>query len=420
LGLRRGDGAQDASRAFARGDGAGSDKMSASLRYILRNLARRRTRTVMGALGICLTLALLTAIQVGLDSVSISYIDLVALQAGKADLIITAAGGDAFNPQGFAPGEVPAQVWTNASLRGLSPRWFGVVQAQSRGEEVYAVLIGLDPKRERELDISGLVPEPVLEGEACAVSSSLAAKLKIKKSSRFTVSSPTANGEAQVRVDTILERQMLLPQQIRDYVVVPEAVARQVLSDTTHMHALAGAFRNPHSYYDARDLHNSVLKIKNAGAEIAGQLGQKFHVRLPKAAAITAFQEFTSPLRAVFGVFALLALTITGLLIYSLISVSVEERIREYAILRTLGAKSRDIFRLVLMESFLLCFLGVVPGVLGGAGFAALAVKLVSLGLSAKGGSIGVEISPTTLLLTLAGGAALSIGSALVHALADY
>ena len=32
----------------------------------------------------------------------------------------------------------------------------------------------------------------------------------------------------------------------------------------------------------------------------------------PEAAAITAFQEFTSPVRAVFGVFALLALTIKG------------------------------------------------------------------------------------------------------------
>ena len=59
--------------------------MTAALPYIVRNLARRRSRTVIGALGICLTLGLLTAIQVGLDSVSVSYLDLVALQAGKAD-----------------------------------------------------------------------------------------------------------------------------------------------------------------------------------------------------------------------------------------------------------------------------------------------------------------------------------------------
>ncbi len=391
--------------------------MSASLRYIARNLLRRPTRTALGALGICLTLALLTAIQVGLDSVSISYIDLVALQAGKADLIITRAGGDPFNPQAFSPADIPEEALTNSRLRGLSPRWFGFIQAQSRGEEHYAVLIGLNATRERELDISGLVPNPALEGDACAISPALAAKLKIKPSSRFTVRSPTTYGEAQVRVERLLERQLLLPQQIRDYVVVNETVARQVLGEAERVHALAGAFRDPRSYYDARDLHGSVLKLKNAGASIAAQAGTEFSVRLPKAAAITAFREFSSPLRAVFGVFALLALTITGLLIYSLISVSVEERIREYAILRTLGAKRRDIFRLVLLESFVLCFFGVVPGVLAGAGLAALVVKLVSLTLSAKGAAIAVEVSPTTVLSTLAGGAALSVASALVPAL---
>ena len=118
-----------------------------------------------------------------------------------------------------------------------------------------------------------------------------------------------------------------------------------------------------------------IEELKAAGAAIAADLGQQYEVRLPKAAAITAFQQVTSPVRAVFGVFALLALTITGLLIYSLVSVAVEERIREYAILRTLGARRRDVFRLVLSESFLLCFIGVAPGVLAGA---AAAVELAA------------------------------------------
>ena len=79
--------------------------MNAALLYVVRNLLRRRTRTVLGALGIFLTLALLTAIQIGLDSVSISYIDLVALQAGKADLVISKPGGDPLNPLPFDPTE---------------------------------------------------------------------------------------------------------------------------------------------------------------------------------------------------------------------------------------------------------------------------------------------------------------------------
>jgi len=95
--------------------------MSAWLSYIVRNLMRRRGRTLLGALGICLTLALLTAIQIGLDSVSISYIDLVALQAGKADLVIARADGDPFNPQAFSPSNITAKLATNSNLGGVSP-----------------------------------------------------------------------------------------------------------------------------------------------------------------------------------------------------------------------------------------------------------------------------------------------------------
>ena len=391
--------------------------MTAWLVYVIRNLLRRRTRTVIGALGIFLTIALLTAIQIGLDSVSVSYIDLVALQAGKADILIGKPGGEPLNPQSFAPTNVQARFAGHAFLRGLSPRWLGVVQVQYRGEEHYAMLIGVDPQRERELEISGLVPEPKLAEGACAVSKSLAEKLKAKSGSRLTVRSPSAFTEADLRMEEVLERQLLVPQQVKDFIVVNPAAAQQVLAESGRVHVLAGAFRNARVYYDARDLHGSVLKLKSAGAAIAAELGQKYEVRLPKAAAITAFQQVTSPVRAVFGVFALLALTITGLLIYSLISVSVEERIREYAILRTLGARRRDVFRLVLSESFLLCFSGVVPGVAAGAVAAKILVTMVGFAMGAKGAVVPLELNAWTLLSTLVGGAVVSIGSALIPAL---
>ena len=161
--------------------------MSTTLLYVLRNLGRRRSRTILGALGIFLTLALLTAVQVGLDSVSISYIDLVSLQAGKADILITRPGGDAFNPPAFDPAEVTAKLEGNPRLRGLAPRWLGVVQVSSGSLEQYAVLIGVDPRRERELDIAGLAPEPALGAETCAVSKALAEKLKAKPGASLSV-----------------------------------------------------------------------------------------------------------------------------------------------------------------------------------------------------------------------------------------
>jgi hypothetical protein len=143
--------------------------------------------------------------------------------------------------------------------------------------------------------------------------------------------------------------------------VVNLSSAREILGTGDEIHLLAGSFRNAKSYYDARNLHTSVLRLKDTGERLAAQLGMEYEVRLPKADAITGFQNFAGPLRAFFGVFTLLALTIAGLLIYSNLDISGGKG-SVSAILRTLGAKSRDIFKFVLGESVILCFMGVVPG----------------------------------------------------------
>src|SRR5512137_2303055 len=104
--------------------------MNAWLGYVFRNFGRRRLRTAAGALGIFLTIALLVAIHIGLDSVSTSYTDLVALQAGKADLLITAQGGHLFKPEPSAPAVVQSKLAKNPAVRGLAPRWVGIVRIE--------------------------------------------------------------------------------------------------------------------------------------------------------------------------------------------------------------------------------------------------------------------------------------------------
>ncbi|MHB8520803.1 MAG: ABC transporter permease [Limisphaerales bacterium] len=391
--------------------------MNASLRYVFRNLGRRRLRTAAGALGIFLTIALLVAIQIGLDSVSTSYTDLVALQAGKADLLITAQGGHLFKPEPFDPAVVRSKLAKHPEVRGLAPRWAGIVQIQSGLGSHDAMLIGVDPKAEREFDLWGLHPEPKLGGQSCAISQALAKRLDVKPGSRLSVVSPVYGNETALELETIVDRQLILPQEVREFIVVNDAAVRAILGETDRVHLLAGTVKEPASYYDGRDLHASVLRLKRAGESIAADLGMDFDVRLPKAAAITVFQNVASPLRAIFGVFAVLALSVTGLLIYSIVSVAVEERIREYAILRTVGARRTDIFRLVLGESVFLCCIGVLPGVLAGTVVARIIVTLVELAMHAQVGSVTLAFSWPNLLLALAAGTALSIGSALIPAL---
>jgi putative ABC transport system permease protein len=377
------------------------------LRYVLRNLARRKTRTAMGILGVFCTLGLLTAVHVGLESVAVSFVDLVSLQAGKADLTIRREQSDWWRPQAFDPAAVEKRLEGNPRILGLSPRLYGVRPVSSGADLRFALVVGIDPARERELGIDGFSPVPTLGKGVAAVSETMAAALG---GDSFTI------GNAALRKGGTLQRQLVFPQHLRDYVVLDLETAREALEEPRGVHVLAGALRHPASFYDARDLRKSVLALKAAGEAVAEALGAEYAVSLPKAEAITAFEQVSGPLRAVFGILALVALAITGLLVYSLISVSVEERIREHAVLRTLGAKRRHVFLMVLAESVVLCLLGVLPGVFGGLLAARGILAVVGLAMHAGAGAIALEFSGSTVRFCLGAGVAVSVASALVPA----
>jgi len=378
------------------------------LRYVLRNFARRKTRAAMGVLGVFCTLALLTAVHVGLESVAVSYVDLVSLHAGKADIVIRKEGSEWFRPDSFDRADVEKRTSANPHLRGLSPRLMAVRPVGNPGDSRFAVVVGIDAAREKELGIDGFTPWPALGKGTCALSASLAKQLG---------GDSVEIGETTLKKGPTIERQLVFPQHLKDFVVLDLETAREVLSEPSGVHFLAGAFRDPTSYYDARDLRRSVLALKSAGEAIAEDLGPDFAISLPKAEAITHFEQVSGPLRAVFGIFALVALAITALLLYSVLSVSVEERIREHAILRTLGARRRHIFLMVIAESAALCLTGVVPGVFAGLLVARGILALAGLAMGGGAGAISLELSGATARFCLLAGSAVSLASALLPAI---
>ena len=361
----------------------------------------------MAILGVFCTLALLTAVHVGLESVAVSYVDLVSLHAGKADIVIRREGSDWFRAESFDAAEVEKRTKANPHLSGLAPRLIAVRPISSSGEQRFAVLVGIDPAREKDLGIDGFTPWPALAPGTCALSVSLAKQL----------GDSVEIGDVTLKKGPTIERQLVFPQHLKDFVVMDLATARSVMSEPTGVHFLAGALRDPKSYYDARDLRKSVLALKAAGEAIAEDLGKEFAISLPKAEAITHFEQVSGPLRAVFGIFALVALAITALLIYSVLSVSVEERIREHAILRTIGARRSHIFALVIAESTALCLIGVVPGVFAGLLVARGILAIAGLAMGGGAGAIGLELSGSTARFCLGAGAVVSFASALLPAI---
>ena len=65
-----------------------------------------------------------------------------------------------------------------------------------------------------------------------------------------------------------------------------------------------------------------------------------------------------------------MSLFVGAFLIFNTFSITVAQRIREFGLLRTLGASRGQILRSVVLEAALIGVIGSVLGVLGGLGFA--------------------------------------------------
>ena len=96
-------------------------------------------------------------------------------------------------------------------------------------------------------------------------------------------------------------------------------------------------------------------------------------------------------LRIALLVFAFVALFVGAFLIFNTFSITVAQRVREFGMLRTLGAGRGQILSSVVIEALVIGLLGALLGIAGGYG--------IAVGLNALFVAIGIDL-PTTALVT--------------------
>lgn len=154
-------------------------------------------------------------------------------------------------------------------------------------------------------------------------------------------------------------------------------------------------------------------------ARVARALGPRYDVKTGQQEQEDQASEIRQGLgilRTALTVFAGIALFVGAFLIFNTFSITVAQRMRELALLRTLGASRRQVRRSVLIE-------GLAVGVIGSAIGLGLGV-LIAVGLRALLSSFGIELPDTglviarrTVLLALGIGVAITAVSALLPAL---
>jgi putative ABC transport system permease protein len=125
--------------------------------------------------------------------------------------------------------------------------------------------------------------------------------------------------------------------------------------------------------------------------------------------------EFTGLIKTALLIFAGVALFVGSFLIFNTFSITVAQRTREFAMLRTLGASRRQILASVVLEAGLIGFGASVVGVGVGIGFAKLIKDLLAaLGLDLP--ATGTVIEPRTIIVGLVLGTVITVLSALLPA----
>jgi putative ABC transport system permease protein len=121
-------------------------------------------------------------------------------------------------------------------------------------------------------------------------------------------------------------------------------------------------------------------------------------------------------LRTALLVFAFISLFVGGFIIFNTFSITVAQRMREFALLRTLGATRRQVLRAVLTESLLLGLAGAVVGLLAGLGVASgLKALLNAFGVDLPAN--GTVVEPRTIVVSLLVGTIVTLLAGLAPAL---
>jgi putative ABC transport system permease protein len=153
-------------------------------------------------------------------------------------------------------------------------------------------------------------------------------------------------------------------------------------------------------------------------AAVVRELGSGFRVQTGKEAAAQQAQDLSDALgfiRTALLVFAGVALLVGGFLIFNTFSVTVAQRTKEFALLRTLGASRRQVLAAVLAETVVIGLLAGVLGVLAGIALApGLRALLSSFGLDL--GSTAMVLEPRTVIVGLVIGLVATVVSGLVPA----
>ena len=377
-------------------------------KYAFKDLSRHKVRSSLGIIGIMISVGLLALILFLSDSISVTFIDYLSIDAGQQDFNINVRhyNGEPDNRSNYFEFQPLVNTIRNNidEIGGFIPRmglWGNVnvskgeetqeLENETKGVSISGINFTLEnrlkfgsfirPESNELLDLTNL---PLYH---CAIYYKLKDEIKYVENDTIEIRMGLRHGDEyfyrvkNFTIDRIFDFQLKWPVSYtnRPLIVVDINSLYDLFGNETfsgRCNELILTVKKGLNLYDARDIEGSENRVKDLAGEVQLLIGiNEFRIELPKLE-VLGYSEFLSVgITIIFVFVSMITMIISGVLINGILKTSVEERIREFGIFRTVGATKKNNLFIVLVQGFLLCNFGTILGII----FAQLITQFIVL-----------------------------------------
>ncbi len=377
-------------------------------KYAFKDLLRHKVRSSLGIIGVMISVGLLALILFLSDSISVTFIDYLSIDAGQQDFNINVRhyNGEPDNRSNYFEFQPLVKTIQNNidEIGGYIPRmglWGNVnvskgIGTQELENELKAVSIsGINFTLENSLKFGSFITPgsnelldlTELSLYHCAIYYKLEEEIKYAENDTIEIRMGLRHGDddfyrvKNFTIDRIFDFQLKWPVSYtnRPLVVVDIKTLYDLFGNETfngRCNELILTVKKGLNLYDARDIEGSEKRVKDLAGDVQLLIGiNEFRIELPKLE-VLGYSEFLSVgITIIFVFVSMITMIISGVLINGILKTSVEERIREFGIFRTVGATKKYNLLIVLVQGFLLCNFGTILGLI----FAQLTTQFIVL-----------------------------------------
>ncbi len=402
--------------------------------YAFKDLKTQKVKTFFAIGGIMISIFVMQVVGVITDSLSYSYLDASATNAGAADFVITRnlagiSGGGIFGSGMFMnQTEVQAQLDGIDEIESVYPRLMllpvaDVVDPGMDKPNRTVLFYGLDVPGE---DANGLGRFKYADNETyftsnipdgwCIISSFIRDTLHIDYKDNVTIHYAT------FPVQNLTVRAVVDPQQKFSSIEIDTIITdlhwlQQTYLLVDKVNFFDCLIKNREYVYDTRNVDGTIKRMIDIAEKIQGTLGGEYSIQMLKLSELENGEMMNVAMSVAFVFISVISALIAAILINSILSTAVEDRIREFGIFRVVGSRRIFPFKLVIYQGFFLSVIGSVVGIAAGTWFAQFALPILYNWLGMWTNPISLVVQPLTIATSFGLGVGITL---LVTAIPAY